>query len=202
MLYTLTLGSPVQSGEHKLGTLSGIIVNNGVANQLLVNPSGLFAGPERVVPINDVTETSADGITLGITDVEWRAYSAFHIEQLVVSDQAAAPSLIQTGPASDINRETIERPTAEAVGADTAATAGSVVLTTRTRVGEQGCVAGLVADTGVPQQLLVDDGQTIAWDQIGVLDEKHITLGDAPPRLDDVTPPGSVGQDTPGGHPQ
>lgn len=201
MIYTLVLGSPVQSGDGKLGTLTRIILNNGVANQLVVNPSGLFSGPERVVPINDVQETSPESITLDITDVEWKAYGTFNISQLLVSDQAAAPGLIQQGPASDVNRETIERPTAEAVTDDATTTANSVVLTIKTRVGDHGHLAGLVADTGIPQQLLLDNGETIAFDQVGVLDENHIVLGEAPPRLDDVTHPGSIGQDAPGGQP-
>ena len=56
MIYTLMLGATVRSAADNQGTLSRIIVNNGVVNQFVVNPSGLFSGPERIVPISDVVE--------------------------------------------------------------------------------------------------------------------------------------------------
>ena len=194
MVFTLVFGAPVRSGDHKFGTLTRIIVNNGVANQFAVNPSGLFSGPERIVPISDVIDATPDEVALDISDVDWRAYNAFDIDHILASDRAAAPDLLEAGPRGDLTSEVFDRPTAEAPSEDRALSASSVVLTHQTQVGDRGRLAGLVIDTGIPKQILVDGGATIPIEQIAMLDEKHITLGEPPPRLDSVTPPSSVGQ--------
>lgn len=211
MIHTLIFGTPVRSGDHELGALNRVLVNNGVANQFTVNPGGLFSGPDRIVPINDVVEATDQGVTLNISDVEWKAYPAFNIDQILVSDQAAAPDLLQLAPALPTTQEVLEAPTAEAETERRSATAMVVALTNRTRVGDQGTLAGLVADTGIPQQLLLEGGGAVPFAQVGVLDEEHITLGmtqgrldgatalegnnQAQQRLDGATPPGSIGQE-------
>ncbi len=81
MIYTLMLGAPVSKEGDEFGSLTTIIVDNGIANQIVVNPSGLFAGPDRVVPINAIAESSAEGITLNATDVDWHSYGAYNVEQ-------------------------------------------------------------------------------------------------------------------------
>lgn len=211
MIHTLIFGTPVRGDNHELGTLNRVLVNNGVANQFTVNPGGLFSGPDRIVPISDVAEATDQGVTLNITDVDWKAYPAFNIDQILVSDQAAAPDLLQVSPTMPTTHEAVDVPTAEAPSGERSATAMIVALTNRTRVGDQGTLAGLVADTGIPQQLLLEGGGTVPFAQVGVLDEEHIVLGmtqgrldgatalpgnnQAQQRLDGATPPGSIGQE-------
>ena len=199
MIFTLMLGAPVRSGDHRFGTVTRVIVNNGVANQFVVNPSGLFSGPERVVPISDIEEATAEGVTVDISDVEWKAYGAFHLDQILASERASAGHMVDDSPRGDLNTEAIDK----AAGANDPAegssvTVAAVVLTNKTQVGHMGKLAGLLIDTGIPKELLVDNGGTVPFDLVGVLDEKHITLGEPQPRLDSVTPPSSVGQETSG----
>ena len=193
MLYTLMLGAPVHSGDRALGAISRIIANNGVVNQFTVNPAGLFSGPDRVVPISDVVEATAERVTLNISDVEWKAYSAFNIEHLMVSDRAAAPELIMSAPRSDTTSEMFDVPTAEAPAGERTVSDTVVVLTTKTRVGDDQRLAGLVVDTGIPQQVIVEGGNTIPYAHVGSLGEDHIVLGETPERMDGATLPGSLG---------
>lgn len=211
MIYTLMLGAPVRSGDHQFGTVCRILVNNGVANQFTVSPSGLFGGPERIVPISDVVAATADGVTLECNETEWKAYGAFNLEKILVSDQAAAPSILQVAPGNEVTTEPEAVPTAEAGSKDRALENTTVALTNTTTVGDRGQLAGIVADTGIPQQLLVAGGGSVPFEQVGVLDEKHITLGQVggrldgatavedgralPQRLDGATPPGTIGQE-------
>ena len=195
MLYTLMFGASVRSQDHDLGTLKRIVVNNGVANQFTVNP-GLFGGPERVVPISDVDEATTEHIVLRIMHDEWKAYNAFDIKQHVVTDSAAAPSLLQLSPRLPTTDDVLDVPTAEATATDRSLTVMAVVLSNSTRVGDRSRLAGLVIDMGIPQQLLLDNGDAVAFGEVGVLDEEHIALGATPPRMDGATEPGALG-DTP-----
>jgi len=195
MLYTLMLGVPVRSQGRDLGTLHRIIVNNGVANQLSVNP-GLL-GIERVVPISDVQEATSEQIMLNVTDVEWKAYNAFDMKQHMVSDSAAAPGLMPIAPRLDTTTEVFDTTTAEATTSDRTLDQMAVVLSHNTHVGDRGRLAGLVIDTGVPQELVLEGGATIPFAEVGVLDEQHIQLGATPPRMDGATEPGTLG-DGPG----
>lgn len=211
MIYTLMFGAPVRGGDHELGTLHRIIVNNGVANQITVNPSGLFGGPERVVPINDIAEARAEGLTLNADDVEWKAYSAYEIQRYIAADTASAPSMLPASTPTEITSEALSVPTAGAADMARATTAMSVSLTSSTHVGDLGRLAGMIVDTGIPQDLVLEHGDRVPFTEVGVVDEKQITLGpvagrldgvtardglaDAPPRLDGVTPPRTIGQE-------
>jgi len=192
MLYTLIFGTSVRSQDHDLGTLKRIVVNNGVANQFTVNP-GLFGGPERVVPISDVDEATTEHIVLRITHDEWKAYNAFDIKQHIVADSAAAPSLLPLAPRLPTTDEVLDVPTAEGIANDSSLTPMAVVLSNSTRVGDRGRLAGLVIDMGIPQQLLLEDGDAVAFGEVGVLDEEHIALGATPPRMDGATEAGALG---------
>jgi hypothetical protein len=195
MIYTLVFGAPVTNAEGHLGSLKRIILNNGVADQLSVDPSGLFSGPERVVPISDVTETSADGITLKTGHVDWQAYGAFDIQRLIVADTATGPDThpAASSPQSLIGVDVVNR----AIGAEPedrhSTDVGAVVLTGQTRVGDHGTLTGLVADTGIPKHLLVGNDE-IPFSQVGVLDDKHIQLGATLPDDDVGIGPGTIGQ--------
>ena len=211
MIHTLIFGTPVRTGNHEFGTLNRVLVNNGVANQFTVNPGGLFGGPDRIVPISDVVEATEQGVTLNIADVDWKAYPAFSADHLLVSDQAAAPDLLPVAPTMPTTNEAWDVPIAEAPTGERSATAMVVALTNRTRVGDHGTLVGLVADTGIPQQLMLEGGGVVPFAQVGVLDEEHIVLGmtegrldgatalegnrQAQQRMDGVTPPGSIGQE-------
>ncbi len=197
MIYTLVVGAPVRNGDRNLGTLSRILVNNGICNQFVVSPGGLFGGPERIVPINDVIEATEHGVTLEIADDDWKSYSAFSIDQLVVSDQAAAPSLVQTGPTTEITAEMASNPTADAADQTRTTSGDAVVLTGKTRVGDDRHFRGLVMDTGIPQRILIEGGEAVPIDAVAVLDENHIRLGETPPRLDGATAPGGMGGEPP-----
>lgn len=212
MIYTLILGSPVRTGDHAFGKVSRIIVNNGVANQFTVSASGLFSGPDRLVPISDVVEATEEGVTLGISETEWKAYPAFEIERILVADQAAAPDLLATAPLNnEATAEAVNVPTAESPSIERALQDVSVSLTGKTLVGDMGRLRGIVADTGIPQQLLVEGGGSVPFEQVGVIDEKHIMLGEvegrrdgatasessnqAQQRMDGAIPPGTIGQE-------
>jgi hypothetical protein len=193
MRYTFRFGAPVRRGEHHLGSLERVIVNNGIANQFTVNPSGLFSGPERIVPINDVVESSDEGITLNITEVDWKAYPAFNIDHYLVSDQAAAPGLMVNNPRIDTTTETFDQTTTEGQSSDSTVDMMAIPLSRKTRVGDGAHLAGLIAETGIPQQLLLEDGTAIPFDQVGRLDETHIVLGQTTPRMDSAVQPGALG---------
>ncbi len=70
----------------------------------------------------------------------------------------------------------------------------NVVLTTETRVGDQGHLAGIVTHTGIPTELLLEGGGSIPFEQVSILDSEHITLGPKIERMDDAMLPGSIGQ--------
>ena len=193
MIYTLILGAPVRKEGSEFGSLTRIIVENGVANRVVVNPSGLFTGPERVVPINAIAESSAEGITLNSTDVDWQGYNAYNLEQYLGDSPNLTPSIFMADQAATANPEIPGRPPVE-VENNATIVPMMVTLTTHTRVGDNGTLAGIVADTGIPTELLLAGGSSIPYAQVGILDEDHITLGPKIERMDDVTPPGSVGQ--------
>jgi hypothetical protein len=87
----------------------------------------------------------------------------------------------------------------------------TVALTNKTRVADFGHLAGMVLDTGIPQDLLLDNGQSVPFTMVGVVDSERIELGpvagrldgvtardglaEAPPRMDGATPPGTIGQE-------
>ena len=192
MIYTLMLGAPVSKEGSEFGSLTRIIVDNGIANQIVVNPSGLFTGPERVVPINAIAESSAQGITLNSTDVDWHGYNAFNLEQYLKTE-TTSPDFLLSGTMTVANPELTDQPLTE-MQSDGMIVPMTVTLTTKTRVGDQGHLAGVVTDTGRPTELLLEGGGAIPYDQVGILDEEHITLGPKPERMDDVNEPSSIGQ--------
>ncbi len=211
MIYTLIFGAPVRQGDHQLGTLNRIIVNNGVANQFTVH-TGLLGGPDRVVPINDIVEAAEDGLILDISEDEWKAYPAFDIDKILAAQQTTTPGLLTSAPAN--NQTTADGSSLLAAPAPpTGRTLRdvSVVLTCKTRVGDQGALRGMVVDTGIPQQLLVEGGGSMPFEQVGTLDEDQIVLGpvagrldgatalesaaQAPQRADGAIPPGTIGQE-------
>ena len=211
MIYTMIFGVPVRRDDHRLGTLNRILVNNGVANQFTVH-TGLLGGPDRLVPINDVVEVSEDGIVLNISEDEWKAYPAFDIDKILAKKQELTPGFHASAPATNQTAED-----ALSLPADPAPPTGrtlediSVVLTNKTHVGDQGTLRGMVLDTGIPQQLLIDGGGTVPFEQVGLLDENQIVLGpvegrldgatalesdaQAPARADGAIPPGTIGQE-------
>lgn len=192
MIYTLMFGTPVSKEGGDFGSLSMIIVDNGVANQIVVNPSGLFAGPDRVVPINAIAESSPDGITLNTTDVDWHSYGAYNAEQYR-DHEDVQPSFLLSGSFAPSNAGLVDRPPTE-MRSDSALVPMNVVLTTKTRVGDQGHLAGIVTHTGIPTELVLEDGGSIPFEQVSILDSEHITLGPKMERMDDAMLPGSIGQ--------
>jgi hypothetical protein len=139
------------------------------------------------VPISDVVEATEQGITLRISEDEWKAYNAFNIEQTVTTDQAAAPDLLPIAPVLPITAEPLSVPTAEAGVSGRSVSNMSVVVTNKTQVANLGPLAGMVIDTGIPQRLLLDNGQFVPFEQVGLLDEEHIVLGAVAGRLDGAT---------------
>ncbi len=211
MIYTLIFGAPVRRDDHRLGTLNRVLVNNGVANQFTVH-TGLLSGPDRLVPINDVIEAGEEGLVLNISEDEWKAYPAFDIDKILAKKQELTPGFHASAPATNQTAED-----ALSLPADPAPPTGrtlediSVVLTNKTHVGDQGTLRGMVLDTGIPQQLLIDGGGAVPFEQVGLLDENQIVLGpvegrldgatalesdaQAPARADGAIPPGTIGQE-------
>jgi hypothetical protein len=211
MIYTLIFGAPVRRNDHRLGTLNRILVNNGVANQFSVH-TGLLSGPDRVVPINDVVEVAEDGLVLDISEDEWKAYPAFEIDKILAADQTLTPGLLTSAPANNqTDADATSLPAAPAPATGRTLQDVSVVLTNKTQVADQGALRGMVLDTGIPQQLLVEGGGSVPFEQVGLLDENQIVLGpvagrldgatalesgaQAPARADGAIPPGSIGQE-------
>ena len=211
MIYTMIFGAPVRRDDHRLGTLNRILVNNGVANQFTVH-TGLLGGPDRLAPINDVVEASEDGIVLNISEDEWKAYPAFDIDKILAKQQELTPGFHASAPANNQTAEdAASLPAAPAPATGRTVQDVSVVLTDKTQVGDQGTLRGLILDTGIPQQLLIDGGGTVPFEQVGLLDENQIALGpvegrldgatalegdaQAPARADGAIPPGTIGQE-------
>lgn len=187
MNYTFVFGAPVQIGETQVGKLERIIVNNGIANQITVNPGLLQT--ERVVPISDIESASADAIRLHVTDQDWKAYTAFRLQQQLGSPNEAEPNLAVLAPSPQLIQQAADTShpgsTTGAREAETSVDLMSVVLTSGTTVsdaegGGQMRLRGLVAETGRPQALLLDDDRSVPFDAVSRLDEQHIQLGGAP----------------------
>ena len=188
MNYTFVFGAAVRSGDTNLGRLERIIVNNGIANQITVNP-GLL-GTERVVPISDIQSATADEISLNISNDEWKAYAAYRLQQSLGNPNEAEPNLAALAPSPQLTQQTADtsRPpnTFGAVEQNTSVDLMSVVLTSSTTVsgdelaGGSARLKGLVVETGRPQQLLLDDERSVSYDAVSRLDEQQIQLGGAP----------------------
>lgn len=182
MIHTLIFGTPARSDRKDYGTLKRIIINAGIANQITVDP-GVF-GIERIIPISAVHSATAELIDLPITDDEWQAFAAYHMESIFSTSTDDDPSLGVMHEAS-------------AVGANMESVAGSqenlspldetsVVLSPNTvlHYGDQRAILdGLIAETGRPTRLLLDGGRTIAYDAVETIDDGVITLrADAVPQ--------------------
>ncbi len=178
MRHTLVLGAPVGRADHAFGKLSAILVDNGVANQIVVNPTGLFSGPERVVPLSSLGASTADQVVLDVTDDDWRAFGAFSMETLHVA-ALTAPHGLPVNPGIDLDRKMAELPTEQNVSTDPTVADTVVVLSKDTQVGTLGALHGLVIDTGIPEALLVGH-QQLPFSQVGRLDSKQIELGATP----------------------
>jgi hypothetical protein len=180
MTHIYRFGAAVRAGDRDLGTLTQIIVNGGIANQLVVNP-GLL-GIERVMPVSVVATTTADEITLAIDPAEWSSYPALHMHTPLDAPQANGPDLAVMTPSPQIvtagtdvshpTNVTGARETEDTVAID------SIKLTDRTEVvvgGDAQRLTGLVVDTGRPQQILI--GETaIGCESVTRWDEQRITL--------------------------
>lgn len=186
MIQTLRFGAPVYNGAHHVGKLERIIVNNGIANQITVDPGLLRT--ERVVPINVFQTTENDELRLDVSDDEWRAYSAYKMQHELSNPSEDQPNLAVLSPSPTIvssgtDTDHPSRPTG-AYEADTTVADTSVVLTASTQVVHEGGAAhrlqGLVIDTGRPRTLLLDDGSTVPFDAVTRLDENHIRVGGHP----------------------
>jgi|GEM_PF-3941194 len=183
MLYTFVLGTPVYAEDRHLGKLERIIVDNGIANQITVAP-GLL-GIERVVPINDIVETSTDSVQLRITDEDWRAYSAFQIQQAFGGSQEVVPGqgLVPGHPAITANATNTSQTTALGTTyTERTVSQMSVVLSSKTKVVDDNApdteyhLKGMVVDTGRPQQLLLENDTIVPFESITMLDEQRIHL--------------------------
>lgn len=185
MEYTLIFGTPVYSNEKHIGKLSRIIVDNGIANQITVDP-GLL-GTERVVPINALEEASAETIRMNVSDDEWKAFAAYQMQQSLTSTAGDTPNLsvLTTDQVASGGIADSSHPTNDTGARQTVRTVGdtSVVLSSRTSVvneaagNQQHSLKGLFVDTGRPQQLLLDDAHTLPFDAVTLLDENRIHVG-------------------------
>lgn len=184
MRHTLIFGTPVARDGNSFGVLSRIVVNNGVANQIVVNPSGLFSGPERVIPINDVDAADADVVSLSTSGDEWKSYNAYEMDVYRLEEGSADTTQVIPGTV-EVMRAVARVSTAESMSTETTVDDLSVVLTRATTVSGKP-LDGLIIDTGIPQALLVGD-QTVDFTQVSTLNASHIELGgagEAPPSAD------------------
>ncbi|GAC1386300.1 MAG: hypothetical protein NVS4B8_19160 [Herpetosiphon sp.] len=176
MEHTLVFGTPVGSESHSFGKLAKIVIENGVANQIVVHP-GLFGGPERVVPINDLVTSTHDHIGLDVDGESWKAYSAYRITTHRL-EQPGSSDAMPMARGVDIAAGLAEPGEMDTSSTMTTVTDNAVVLDHTTRVGDIGALRGLVISTGIPQALLVDN-DAIPYGQVSLLDSQQIQLGGA-----------------------
>lgn len=181
MRYTFVFGAPVHGSDKQLGKLTRIIVDNGIANQITVDP-GLF-GTERVVPISSLRESTADAIHTTLTDNDWKACASYTIDQLpeqqgldpadlsVLTPNSLAGTPIRgtSDPIDQIGAYETERTVSDM----------SMVLTAKTAVADaanntSAKLHGLIVDTGRPIGLILDNDQHISFDRVTLLDEHRI----------------------------
>ncbi len=184
MRFTLVFGAPVYANETQLGKLERIIVNNGIANQVTVNP-GLF-GYERVVPINHLGEAGADAVHLNVGEDEWKAYPAYSMDQSLTNPNDASPDLSVLTTDLTMNSQAADTSHPLTTGVRTERRTVdelSVVLSSSTRVvndsapNEEERLRGLTIDTGRPQELLLAQGSLVPYDVVTMLDENRIHIG-------------------------
>lgn len=184
MRFTLIFGAPVYANEKQLGKLERIIVNNGIANQITVDP-GLF-GYERVVPLNHFREAGEDAIHLNVGEDEWKAYPAYTMDQALANPNEGTPDLsVLTTDLSMINQasDTSHPLTTGAQSERKTVDELSVVLTSGTSIvhddagGQTDTLRGITIDTGRPQELLVSGGNALRYDTVTMLDENRIHIG-------------------------
>lgn len=183
MRFTLIFGTPVQANNSQLGKLSRIIVNNGIANQITVDP-GLL-GSERVVPINAFQQSDDDTLNLDITDDDWKAYPAFTMDQSSDDPNASSADPALAPPDLTFNRRpaTGNSLTAEPVVERRTVDQLSVVLTSSATVVDDTApdttykLRGITIDTGRPQELLIEDGRAVPFTAVTLLDEDRIHVG-------------------------
>lgn len=181
MTHIYRFGAAVRAGDTDLGTLKRIVVNGGIANQLAVDP-GLF-GTERVIPVSIVEATTPDMITLAIEPSEWASFPALNIHQSVDNPNRDTPDLAVMTPSPQIVTAgtDVSHPTNVTGARETEDTLAidSVTLTDRTEVvlGENTArLAGLIVDTGRPQQILYGDDSAASVEALARWDEQRIEL--------------------------
>ena len=184
MRFTLIFGAPVYANETQLGKLERIIVNNGIANQITVNP-GLF-GYERVVPINHFREAAEDALHLNVGEDEWKTYPAYTMDQTLTNPNDDSPDLSVLTTDLTMNSQASDTGHPLTTGARTERKTVdelSVVLSSATRVVNEGASAatdslrGITIDTGRPQELLLAQGNAVSYDAVTMLDEDRIHIG-------------------------
>lgn len=183
MHHIYRFGAAVLAGDEHLGTLSQIILNNGIANQLVVKP-GLL-GDERVLPISVVEQAEAATIRLSIPPEEWRSFPVASFQQALEPPEQAAPDVSALTPAPGVTAVAIDPGHAtERTGAreteSTLATA-AITLSKATEVVPASDdvryhLAGLVVETGRPQELLLDDGSRVPVAAIRRWEERRIVF--------------------------
>ena len=178
MIYTLVFDTPVQLRDKSVGKLKRIIVANGIAGQITVDP-GLF-GTERVVRLSDIGEATADGIRLDMTDDEWQTVSPFQVREELPMPTADALSISPTGVqaearlAEDAPHDSYAREVTDTTHEEQARI-GSVVLADDMNViddesGARKTLQGLVVDDGRPLELLVEGGAALSVQNVHGLD--------------------------------
>jgi hypothetical protein len=188
MKYTLIFDTPVYAGEKHIGKLARIIVDNGIANQITVNP-GLL-GIERVVPINVLEEASAETIRMKVSDSEWKAFAAYQMQQSLTGSVGDTPNLsaLTTDQVASGGITDSSHPTSDTGARQTVRTVGdtSIVLSSHTAVADEAAdqqyqLKGLIVDTGRPQQMLLDGGSSLPFEMVTLLDEDRIHVGGQTP---------------------
>lgn len=165
MIHTLIFGASVHGAATQWGTLKRILINDGIANEITVDP-GLI-GIERIVPISAIPEATADGAVLDISDADWKAFAAYRMHGMFGTSNEDEPNLqmmeatekVGAGITSAIDtRDQVE----SVVGAALVLTANTVVATG----GTERRLKGLIIDTGRPHELVLDDDQTVGVEAV------------------------------------
>ncbi|WP_029215552.1 hypothetical protein [Kallotenue papyrolyticum] len=183
MQHIYRFGAVVLAGDEQLGTLSQIILNQGIANQLVVKP-GLL-GDARVLPISVVEQAEAETIRLSIAPEEWRSFPVPSLQHALDTPEQAAPDVSALTPAPGVTAVAVDPGHAtERTGAretESTLAAAAITLSKATKVVPTSedvryQLAGLVVETGRPQALLLDDGSRVPAAAIQRWEEQRIVV--------------------------
>jgi len=168
-------GTPVTAGNKEFGKLERILIQNNFASQFTVDPG--FFGYEKVLPLEDVQEATADRITLRVSEDAWDSYTSY-------ADAGGINPPPADTPYSDAPETTYaghpDQPVLPQTGTHDTVDRNAAVLSSETTVVDvarnvESSLRGLVVDSGRPRELVLDDGR-IPFDNVSMLADDRLEV--------------------------